>query len=69
MRLEPFISNILYMKEELIKYLNSIKSSTVTKSTTGGAAGSIIKMELNNENSLFILYIECAWRIENKNRV
>lgn len=69
MRLEPFISNILEMKEELIKYLNSIKSSTVTKSTSGGTTGSIIKMELNNENSLFILYIECAWRIENKNRV
>lgn len=57
------------MKEELIKYLNNIKSSTVTKSTGGGAAGSIIKIELNNENSFFILYIECAWRIENKNKV
>ncbi|GHV33206.1 hypothetical protein FACS1894177_09660 [Bacteroidia bacterium] len=56
------------MKKELLKYLNNLKSGTVTKSTAGGGAGSTIKIEFNEED-LRILYIECAWRIENKNKV
>lgn len=57
------------MKTELSEYLINLTSSIVTKSTAGGGAGSIIKIEFNDEDSLQIIYIECAWRIEKKDKV
>jgi len=54
------------MKKKLSKYLNSLLQSKVTYSRAGGGAGSIISMELNNTNAL---WIECTWRIETKNKV
>jgi len=55
--------------KKLINYLNDLRSCTVTKSSAGGGAGSIAKIELEKEDSLYILYILCTWRIENKNTV
>jgi hypothetical protein len=58
------------MKRELKKYLDNLKSCTIIKSSAGGGAGSIILIELNNNTGVFnTLWIECAWRIENKNKV
>jgi len=45
----------------LNEILKEIKGKTVIKSTTGGGAGSILKIELNS-NCYFFVY--CAWRIE-----
>lgn len=58
------------MEKELRKYLNDISQSKVTYSRAGGGAGSIISMKISNKaNSLYALWIECDWRIENKNKV
>ena len=58
------------MEKELSKYFDDLIQSKVTYSRAGGGAGSIISMELNNkDNLLYALWIECAWRIENKNKV
>ena len=57
------------MKKELREYLNNIIQSKVTYCRAGGGAGSIISIELNNNDNLYALWIECAWRIENNNKV
>ena len=57
------------MKQKLSKHLNDLIESKITYSRAGGGAGSIISMELNNKNLIYALWIECTWRIENKNKV
>lgn len=41
--------------------LQSIVSKTVSSSTVGGGAGSIIKLEVETEDFIFVY---CAWRLE-----
>jgi hypothetical protein len=58
------------MKEELRKYLDNTIQSEINYSRAGGGAGSIISMKLNSKDStLYALWIECDWRIENKDKV
>lgn len=58
------------MEVELRKHINNILKSEVTYSRAGGGAGSIISMELRDrDNTLYVLWIECAWRIESENKV
>jgi len=55
---------ILDMRIE--KYISLLTGATVTKSRSGGAAGSMIKIEFSN-NSTILTY--CSWRVEHNERV
>lgn len=58
------------MKNELEEHLKNIQWAQVKYSRAGGGAGPIISMELYDANgSLYILWVECDWRIENKNKI
>ncbi|MBD8388714.1 hypothetical protein [Dysgonomonas sp. BGC7] len=46
---------------DILHVLRKLRSKRVIKCTTGGGAGSILKIELEG-NSYFFFY--CAWRIE-----
>lgn len=57
------------MKQDFFRYLENIKLGKVVSSTAGGGAGSIIKIEIENKGILYILFINCTWRIENNNTI
>ncbi|MDR0298549.1 MAG: hypothetical protein LBI13_00455 [Streptococcaceae bacterium] len=46
----------------MIEKLNKVVKKTITSSLSGGAAGSILKVEFEDDNYFFIY---CDWRIEN----
>jgi len=51
---------------EIKNYLEKIKSLDIIKSTSGGGAGSILKIEFENFYNLFIY---CTWRVEKNDEV
>lgn len=58
------------MGKELRKYIKTIIGAKISYSRAGGGAGSIISMDVRNkDNSIYSLWVECAWRIENKNKI
>lgn len=57
------------MSNKFISTLKGIRQSKVTYSRAGGGAGSVIMMEMNNEVYQYVLFVNCAWRIENKNQI
>jgi hypothetical protein len=52
--------------KDILDILERAKSKTIIKSTSGGGAGSILKVELEG-NSYFFFY--CAWRLEKGEKV
>lgn len=52
------------MKSELEKYLNEIINSNVTYSRAGGGTGCVILIKLGEQDLIYSMFINCAWRIE-----
>lgn len=55
------------MNKQIDDYFNRFKNIEVSKSTSGGGAGSILKIDLAYKNSYFFIY--CSWRLESKGTV
>lgn len=54
------------MEKEFKKIIDNIIGLEVPYCRAGGGAGSIISMKLSNE---YVIWIECAWRIEKNDKV
>ncbi|MEN9918317.1 MAG: hypothetical protein RL662_753 [Bacteroidota bacterium] len=48
--------------KDITYYLSILVNSKIVKSNSGGGAGSILKIEINNKDSYFFIY--CCWRLE-----
>lgn len=55
------------MNKQIDDYFNRFKNIEVSKSTSGGGARFIHKIDLDYKNSYFFIY--CSWRLESEGTV